>query len=240
MNYVNTYYFKKAVLFILPESLSLPHHPFVLSVWTWFLMSVCGSCLSKHDSQTKHQTLMPYVVMTAMPGASWMMFPTRNYSSCQGMEEAGTGLATDQWVSVPEASWKSTWLLGGEATDWRRSWGGSMSPWPVSQKGEELKQLHGSGEDGLRSGRGRKESVSVPGDSPVGRWTRCESQWIRNPLNWAVLLELNCVLSDKSQLSYMPCVKWRRLGKMAWNIQLENVLGITVFVTAPDSINAHI
>lgn len=44
-----------------------------------------------------------------------------------------------------------------------------MSPWPVSQKGEELKQLHGSGEDGLRSGRGRKESVSGPGDTPVGR-----------------------------------------------------------------------
>lgn len=54
---------------------------------------------------------MPYVVMIPMPGASWMMFPTKNYSSCQAMEEVGTGPITERRVRAPEASWKSSGLL---------------------------------------------------------------------------------------------------------------------------------
>ena len=234
MNYANTYYLKTAVLFILPESLSLPHRPFVLSVWTWFLISVWGSCLSQHDSQTEHQTLMPYVVRTATPGAQEWCFPPGITAAAKGWRRQALA-----WLQTSESVVQGllgnppdSWVEGQEAEEGAKQEACHLGPW--------AKQLHSSGEDGLRRGRGRQESISVTDDTPEGRWIRCESQWIRNPLNWALLLDLNCVLLDKSQLSYMPGVKWRRLGKRFWNTQPENVLSITVLVTAPDSINAHI
>lgn len=44
-SYANAYYFKNAVLFILLESLSPLHYPFMLSVWMCFLIFVWGRCL---------------------------------------------------------------------------------------------------------------------------------------------------------------------------------------------------
>lgn len=173
---------------------------------------------------------MPRAVMFAR-GASWMMFPTRNYSGCQRMEEVGTGLTTEQWVSVPEASWKSTWLLVGAG--FGRGGGGGLRQETVEGTEEEARhllqrmlrpwarrerssrQLHCSGENGFRSGRWRKVSESVTGDTTEGRWSRWNRQWIRKPHKWLLLLELDCVLPDKTQLSYIPCVKRQTLDKMS-------------------------
>lgn len=59
-----------------------------------------------------------------------MMVPTKNYSSCQAMEEVGTGPITEQQVRAPGLCGNpmDSWSSEKGARDWRRHGGRSMPP----------------------------------------------------------------------------------------------------------------
>lgn len=166
---MNAYYFRNADLFIRLESLSPLHYPFVLSVWMCFLIFVWGSCPCSIWLKKKIVDSLEFC--HDVPGASWMMSPTKNDSSCQRMQEAGTGPITEQWVSFrrlcrnPTDSWGNE--EGGRA--WRsyrekqRILPSLEDAWILSKVGEELKAIALPLVNGLERGKSERGMTVLHG-----------------------------------------------------------------------------
>lgn len=200
----------------------------MLSAWICFLIFVWESCPGSTWLKENIRRWCP--VLSCLPeGLHEWCFPPGITVAAKGWKRwAPAWLQSSESVfqrllGNPPDSWWGPGLGGagglrqetveGTEEEARHLLQRMLRPW--ARRERSSRQLRCSGENGFRSGRRRKVSESVTGDTTEGRWSRWNSQWIRKPHKWLLLLELDRVLLDKTQLSYIPCVKRQSLDKMS-------------------------